>query len=121
METKIRLAGREYIHHRFFDYVSDDEKKNILKNPSSFCGFIFKQDKEIFGAVLDLEDDRIHVRQVGGNFTKDIDKLLLFCNNLSRTHGKKYVSFTASRKAVEKIGQKLGFKREHGNQYYKAV
>lgn len=118
------IAGAIPVTHPFFDYLPQDEKEEIYerqqKGISQTIGF-FQADKTICAIVLDFGPDSIHVRQMGGNFPSIIRYIETYCAGLCLFAKKNKLTFCTSRKAVAKIGKKLGFVLNDDGDYEKEI
>lgn len=113
----------EVIDTPFFAYVSRDEKAEIKKRiaENKSVGIVFeKNDHDLFGAVLDLDENSLHVREVGGNFLKDWKALDIFCEALAKLLQKSRITFETRRNAVMRVSGFAAYERD-GNHFYRAL
>lgn len=114
---------KEVIDTPFFAYVSRAEKAEIKKrlDENKSIGIVFeKDDNDLFGAVLDLDETSLHVREVGGNFLKDWKALDIFCEAFAKLLKKSRITFETRRNAVMRVSGFALYERD-GNHFYREV
>lgn len=113
----------EALNTPFFAYVSREEKAEIKKrlDENKSVVIVFeKHDQDLFGAVIDLDEKSLHVREVGGNFLKDWKALDIFCEAFAKLLKKSRISFETRRNAVIRVSGFALYERD-GNHFYRAV
>lgn len=120
-EVKI---GQIDVYHKFFDYLPFLERAELhdeIRDGKCMIVSIVINGEEKYASILEGVGDFLHVREMGGNFTKNLSVLECFMTALAKFWHKKYLSFCTDRKGVEIIGQKMGFKMNEYGDYTKAV
>lgn len=133
MEEKIKAHGHIQsikmginLRHPFFKHLSEKEQGNIL---AEFCNeesfFItLTENGNIFGAaILSICPDRIHVREVGGDYLKTVNNIKYVANKIAKFLDKKYISFKAENEIIKKRSERYGFKPDPNfeNEFIKEV
>lgn len=122
---KARYFGAN-LSHEFFAHLSMDEKQKIYadinKNKTVIYTFEKDENQPLFIAVIDIMDDRIHVREVAGDFIFRMKYCEKLCIHLCEKLNKPLISFCTEKDVVRKIGERLGFTQsKFKNEFEKVV
>lgn len=127
-ENKINAKiDNSYIKSLYFDYLNYDDRQDIenrlLTNRSIVVGFEVNEIL-IFCAVLDFEENKLHVREVAGHFHEqkmgavNCYKLLNhFAKGLAEFCKYEYISFHGERPFHKKMSESFGFKSIGNDDY----
>jgi hypothetical protein len=107
-----------------FSYLTPDDVYDIVQDGISgdmHTAVFYRDDKPLFTAVIEIFSCMIYVREVGGNFPANIRLLESYCEQGAKLFDKKIISFRARRKAVERIGNFLGYKKNRHGDFEKVL
>lgn len=96
----------------WFSYLSKDDILEIEKDINrglTHSVRITKNEIDTFEAIIDTFPHKIHIREVGGNFPKDIKWLEVYCSALAKFLNVKLLTVKSTRKGVSKLAEKLDF------------
>lgn len=109
------------ISNAVFNYLDAAEKEIIYSrlsdNESAVAGF-YNSEKLVFAVVFDFELNRLHVRQVGGDFGRNYNLLDTFCAGLAKALGFDTITFISFKKAVARWAEKAGYRNIIGDSEY---
>lgn len=114
------------LDHEFFNYLSKEEKIEIndeVKKQKAQVILLEDKGLEVLTAVINIEADRVHVREVGGAITAYIEYVELYCKFLCEKLKVNLISFCAEREGVKLIGYKMGYEenKNYPNEFIKKV
>lgn len=120
-----RLFGVN-LSHEFFNHLDEGTKQEIYsdnyKNKTVIYSFEKEEKIPVFAAVIDILDDRIHVREVGGQFVFNMQWCEKLCEMMAKKFNKEKISFCTNKKGVKTIGKRLGYTQSiYKNEFEKAV
>jgi len=122
-KKEVKIGGIT-IYHQFFDYLPVLERAELhdeITDGKCIIISVVIDGHTKYGVVLEATGDFLHVREMGGSFTKNLSTLECFMTALAKFWHKKYLSFCTSKKGVEIIGKKMGFKMNKHGDFVKAV
>lgn len=100
------------LEHSFFDHLSENEIAAIRYEIATDITHVISIErnlKPLAGAIIQITNDCIHIRECGGAFIAYRKELELYCTILARLAGKKYITFKTAKRGVE-----LTARRFHG-------
>lgn len=99
-------------HSSFFDYLDKNEKLElenlIYQNKAALVGIEINNKVE-YCSIIEVCNNSLHIREVAGNFYKNISCLDIFTTSYAKFKGLSKVTLVASKKAVAKLALKRGF------------
>lgn len=120
-EIKVIIDNQIY-YNNIFDYSNDDDIiKRIDNNISIGAAFLNSDNILLFGAIFDITDNSLHVREVAGNFLKYYKYLDIFSQGLAKFYNKKLVTVKSNKRAVIRKIRKLSYLQNEYSEYFKAV
>ena len=119
MEKIIFLNNPICLDFPEFNYLGEFEKGEIKERLENKTSYLVSVSSKYY-AVIDLEKDAIHVREVAGNFYRNIMPLFFMVHGLAKYLKKDFITLVASKKAVGRLAKKVGFELQN-DMYIKAV
>lgn len=109
-----------------FDYLTSEKRAEISRNillGKTHCIKITNPKSKDLVAVIDKENDSVHVREVNGPITTTIKYLEKYCLILCDIWGIKKITFCTERKVITKVGKTLGYKEDENfkGEFYKVI
>lgn len=112
-EKQIKVVfDNNFLSNSIFDYLEENERidiKNRIEQKTSLICLFYENEVFLFSAVLDIEMNQIHAREVTGNFGRNYKYLDTFIKGLAKFKNVEIVSFKTKKKAVKKWGEKAGY------------
>jgi hypothetical protein len=119
------LFDRDFLHHKFYDYLSFGEKRIVsdrIKNGKTIICGVYKNGCHLFCASFDIDNrDLLHCRDVAGNFGRNLQHLLDVATILAKGLKKDFITVNATKPAVEKFCKRLGFEHVHEQEFQKVL
>ena len=112
------------LSHPFFEYISHEEKtiisREIWTKKSHIVAFR-KNEKIKFAAIISIDRESVHLREVGGAFAFNMYWVHKYCVILAKRFNLSKLTFKSDIETVVKIAEKFGFKNNFENQYIKEL
>ena len=105
-----------------FPSLHDIEIMNMLDREAKKLSFCFEIDgNKTFHVFIDLDNESIHVRHIGGAFAWEWESVLTLCKAISETSGHKKVTVIADKSFMVFAVKRLGFELTKENDLYEKV
>ena len=85
------------------------------------CAVLNSKEYHVFAFILDINKDELHIREVAGNFLRNIFALDVYSEAVAKVKEKKRLTCGTNRKAVRNMLLKLRFKENEFGQYFRNV
>jgi hypothetical protein len=110
--------------HVFFDHIEEQEKVEISRE--LFCAkshFVGIEENGFikFAAIISIENNAVHLREVGGKFSWGMRYIDFYCMAIAKGLNKKFLTFHTEKPKIAALGMRYGFKPENEKDYIKAI
>ena len=123
LETKERGID---LAHPFFDYIPPDDVEEIKQEINDGLSHLLclEENKAIIAAfIITHYDDRIHIREIGGDYVRATKHVNSFAEQVAKALGIGVVSFTAKNPIIQKRSEIYGYKpsNQYKNEFERTV